>query len=141
MVGAALLPVLLLLAGPETGKLRESVKADEARLRDSPDDADALQRLGMAYLSLEEPDRAVPPLRELAPRPRPGRRAQGRGDGLPLSRGAGSGSASAAGAGWPPPGTRVHAAPGPRAPAGRRGRRGQGRARSRHHPHPARTPP
>src|SRR5678815_5689084 len=71
MQGAALLQLLLLLAGPETGKLRESVKADEARLRDSPDDADALKRLGMAYLSLEEPDRAVPPLRELARR-RPG---------------------------------------------------------------------
>ena len=71
MSGAALLPVLLLLAGPETGRLRDAVKADEARLRDSPDDADALKRLGMAYLSLEEPDRAVPPLRELARR-RPG---------------------------------------------------------------------
>jgi tetratricopeptide (TPR) repeat protein len=72
MVGAALLPtLLLLLAGPEAGKLRESVKADEARLRDSPDDAEALRRLGMTYLSLEEPDRAVPPLRELARR-RPG---------------------------------------------------------------------
>src|SRR5262249_9726404 len=72
MTGAALLPaMLLLLAGPEPGKLRESVKADEARLRDSPDDADALKRLGMAYLSLEEPDKAVPPFRELARR-RPG---------------------------------------------------------------------
>jgi tetratricopeptide (TPR) repeat protein len=72
MSGAALLPaMLLLLAGPETGKLRESVKADEARLRDSPDDADALKRLGMAYLSLEEPDKAVPPFRELVRR-RPG---------------------------------------------------------------------
>ncbi|MGZ6098061.1 MAG: hypothetical protein ACXWLL_06685, partial [Myxococcaceae bacterium] len=72
MTGAALLPsLLLLLAGPDAGKLRESVKADEARLRDSPDDADALRRLGMAYLSLEEPDRAVPPLRELVRR-RPG---------------------------------------------------------------------
>ena len=72
MTGAALLPaMLLLLAGPETGKLRESVKAEEARLRDSPDDADALKRLGMAYLSLEEPDRAVPPFRELVRR-RPG---------------------------------------------------------------------
>ncbi|HEY1417968.1 MAG TPA: tetratricopeptide repeat protein, partial [Myxococcaceae bacterium] len=71
MTGAALLPVLLLLAAPETGKLRESVKAAEARVRDSPDDADALKRLGMAYLSLEEPDRAVPPFRELARR-RPG---------------------------------------------------------------------
>src|SRR5678809_561785 len=66
MLGASLLPgMLLLLAGPETGKLRESVKADEARLRDSPDDADALKRLGMAYLSLEEPDKAVPPFRAL----------------------------------------------------------------------------
>src|SRR5262247_110285 len=71
MPGAALLPLLLLLAAPETGKLRESVKADEARLRDSPDDADARKRLGLAYLSLEEPDRAVPPFRELARR-RPG---------------------------------------------------------------------
>src|SRR5215472_15918192 len=69
MVGGALLPaLLLLLAGPDRGKLRESVKADEARLRDSPDDAEALRRLGMAYLSLEEPDKAVPPLRELARR-------------------------------------------------------------------------
>ena len=49
MTGASLLPaMLLLLAGPETGKLRESVKADEARLRDSPDDADALKRLAVA---------------------------------------------------------------------------------------------
>ena len=72
MAGAALLPaMLLLLAAPDTGKLRESVKADEARLRDSPDDADALKRLGMAYLSLEEPDKAVPPFRELVRR-RPG---------------------------------------------------------------------
>jgi tetratricopeptide (TPR) repeat protein len=72
MTGAALLPaMLLLLAGPETGKLRESVKADEARLMNSPDDADALKRLGMAYLALEEPDRAVPPFRELVRR-RPG---------------------------------------------------------------------
>jgi Flp pilus assembly protein TadD len=72
MAGGAFLPaVLLLLAAPETGRLRESVKADEARLRDSPDDAEALRRLGMAYLSLQEPDRAVPPLRELARR-RPG---------------------------------------------------------------------
>src|SRR5678815_4381731 len=71
MQGAALLQLLLLLAGPESGKLREAVKADEARLRDSPDDSDALKRLGMAYLSLEEPDRAVPPFRELARR-RPG---------------------------------------------------------------------
>ncbi len=47
MTGAALLPgLLLLLAGPDAGKLRESVKADEARLRDSPDDADALRAWG-----------------------------------------------------------------------------------------------
>src|SRR5215472_227643 len=60
MVGGALLPaLLLLLAGPDRGKLRESVK---------PDEAQALRRLGMAYLSLEEPDKAVPPLRELARR-------------------------------------------------------------------------
>ena len=71
MTSAALLAAMLLLAGPETGKLRESVKADEARLRDSPDDADALKRLGIAYLSLEEPDKAVQPFRELARR-RPG---------------------------------------------------------------------
>ena len=71
MTGGAWIALAFLLSAPDTGRLRQSVAVDEARLRDSPDDADALRRLGEAYLQLEEPDRAVPPLRELARR-RPG---------------------------------------------------------------------
>ena len=52
MAGGAWIALAFLLSAPDAGRLRQAVAVDEARLRDSPDDADALRRLGEAYLEL-----------------------------------------------------------------------------------------
>ena len=65
-----LLALALLAADPdpEQAALRKAVAAETARVEAAPDDADALLRLGVAFLSLGEPDKAVGPLRELVRR-------------------------------------------------------------------------
>ena len=52
-----LLALSLLAADPDqdTAALRKAVTDESARLEASPDDADAQQRLGLAFLSLGEP--------------------------------------------------------------------------------------
>ncbi|HYV49531.1 MAG TPA: tetratricopeptide repeat protein [Myxococcaceae bacterium] len=61
----------LLSAGPaaptasEKEALKRTAAVEEAHVQEAPDDADALYRLGLTYLALNEPKKAVPPLRAL----------------------------------------------------------------------------
>src|SRR3954469_25255950 len=67
----ALLIALLtqLSAAPATAESKEALKrtaaVEEAHVQQAPDDTDALYRLGLTYLALGDPRRAVPPLRAL----------------------------------------------------------------------------
>src|SRR3954469_1841381 len=67
----ALLIALLtqLSAAPATAESKEALKrtaaVEEAHVQEAPDDTDALYRLGLTYLALGEPKKAVPPLRAL----------------------------------------------------------------------------
>ena len=69
--GLALVALLLLAADPRGAQLRKAIPDESARVEAAPDDADALQRLGVAFLSLGEPEKAVAPLRELVRRDTP----------------------------------------------------------------------
>src|SRR5688572_18628623 len=45
--------------------LKRTAAVEEAHLKEAPDDEESLYRLGLTYLALNEPRRAVPPLRAL----------------------------------------------------------------------------
>ncbi|HEY8208458.1 MAG TPA: tetratricopeptide repeat protein [Myxococcaceae bacterium] len=45
--------------------LKRTAAVEEAHVHEAPDDTDALYRLGLTYLALGDPKRAVPPLRAL----------------------------------------------------------------------------
>src|SRR3954468_11032247 len=45
--------------------LERTAKVEEARVEEAPDDTEALYRLGLAYLGLGQPQKALKPLREL----------------------------------------------------------------------------
>src|SRR5208282_6510720 len=65
-----LLALSLLAADPdpEQAELRKAIQEESARVEVAPDDAEALQRLGLAFLALGEPEKAVGPFRELVRR-------------------------------------------------------------------------
>lgn len=52
-------------AEPDTATLERTAAVESARLAESPDDADALYRLGTAFLALNTPKKAVAPLKKL----------------------------------------------------------------------------
>jgi tetratricopeptide (TPR) repeat protein len=63
-----LLPLALSLSlaqTPDADALRRMVAVESANVERAPDDTDALYRLGLAYLSLNEPRRAITPLEAL----------------------------------------------------------------------------
>src|SRR5262245_60472169 len=65
---SALILASLLLAGPtpaDPQAPKRAAAAEAARVREAPDDPQALYRLGLAYLAAGEPGDAVTPLRAL----------------------------------------------------------------------------
>src|SRR6185369_5255736 len=55
-------------AGPSASDkeaLKRTAAVEEAHVQEAPDDTDALYRLGLTYLALNDPKKAVPPLRAL----------------------------------------------------------------------------
>src|SRR5688572_25733368 len=51
--------------GPDAATLERTAAVESARLDQSPEDADALYRLGTAFLQLNKPKKAVEPLTKL----------------------------------------------------------------------------
>jgi tetratricopeptide (TPR) repeat protein len=60
------LAVLALGQAPDLEALKRTVAVESANVERAPDDTDALYRLGLAYLSLGEPKKALAPLATLA---------------------------------------------------------------------------
>src|SRR5687768_8910484 len=67
MTSSALALILVVLGqtAEEKAALERSAKVEEAQLQQDPNNAEALLRLGLAYLGLGQPQKAVKPLREL----------------------------------------------------------------------------
>src|SRR4051812_16004781 len=66
MALSTLAALLLLAVTPEQqATLKRTAAVEAARVAKSPEDVDALERLGATYIALEQPKKAVAPLRQL----------------------------------------------------------------------------
>jgi tetratricopeptide (TPR) repeat protein len=68
MLLLSIVAALSLAQAPDLEALKRTVAVEAANVERAPDDTDALYRLGLAYLSLGEPKKAIPPLTALTRR-------------------------------------------------------------------------